>query len=691
MNNTELFIENKRLDITEELSSLLNYCIDDIKDIGSRNTTFSKTIILPGTANNNLLFGSIFDVRIANTYDPLSDNVGTNFNAAVAADALIFQSGLQVFKGTLRLMKIVILDGVPDYEVAVFGELGGLVSAMGAGKLEDLDFSAYDHVWNASGITTSWNASGGTSYFYPLIDYGLVSNNKVDYDIRALRPALYVREYLDKILTNAGYTFDSALFDSQRFRQLVIPNNQKTFQKLSSILFSVDRSTQYLAISNAGPFSPQNLKFVNLGILGSFTANADKNEFTYTGVDTLQTTFNIEFETYLYGQLYTFAARLLKNGVSVYEFFNTLRTNATPITFTSQVADLPVQIATGDVFKIELTVANSGGLGAYYFAINEGVWDIRTPNAVYININPGDTIDVSDTIPRNVLQKDFLASIIKLFNLYVYEDKLKQKHLNIEPYVDFYDMAVSGTVDWTYKMDRYRAIELTPMSELTSRFYDFKFKPDADYYNETYQKRYNETYGDRLYDSAYEFAQERATIDCIFSPSVLVGYSGVDKIVSAMYKLNVGVEETTATNIRILQTKKITGVTSWSIMDGVSTLQSGLTTYGYGGHYDDPDAPANDIHFGVPRELFFSLVTGAINVTQFNVYWSAYMAEITDKDSKLLRAWFKLSAKDIYDLDFSKLICIDGVYYRLNKIIDWNANEPDLCQCELLKVIEFFY
>jgi hypothetical protein len=229
------------------------------------------------------------------------------------------------------------------------------------------------------------------------------------------------------------------------------------------------------------------------------------------------------------------------------------------------------------------------------------------------------------------------------------------------------------------------------MSELNNRYYDFSFKQDSDYYNELYSKRYGQNYGDYLFDSQYFFSGDKGTIELIFSGTPLVGYSGVDKIVSTYLKQNNGVEDTTAVNIRILQTKKITGVAAWDILDGVSVLANNLTDYGYAGHYDDPDAPANDIHFGVPIELFFTLATGAINVTQFNVYWSAYMAEITDKDSKLLAAYFKLTNSDIYNLDFSKFIYIDGSYFRLNKIIDWNANEPDVCKCELLKVIYTSY
>lgn len=157
-----------------------------------------------------------------------------------------------------------------------------------------------------------------------------------------------------------------------------------------------------------------------------------------------------------------------------------------------------------------------------------------------------------------------------------------------------------------------------------------------------------------------------------------------------MFKKNSGVEEKTETVIRILQSKKITGVTSWDLKDGVTVLDT-LTEYGYGGNYDDPDAPANDIHFGVPKELFFILLTGAINVTQFNVYWSSYMAEITDKDSKLLTAYFKLTNKDIFNLDFSKMVYIDGSYWRLNRVVDWNASEPEVCKCELLKAIILIY
>ena len=143
-------------------------------------------------------------------------------------------------------------------------------------------------------------------------------------------------------------------------------------------------------------------------------------------------------------------------------------------------------------------------------------------------------------------------------------------------------------------------------------------------------------------------------------------------------------------NIRIFQCKKITGVASWDILDGVSVVHTD-TNYGYAGHFNDPDVPTSDINFGATRELYFALVTGDISNNLFNVYYSPYLAEITDKDSRLLTANFKLTPQDIYDLDFGRFIFIDGGLFRLSKVIDYNTDGTDLTKVELLRVLYTTY
>jgi hypothetical protein len=282
-----------------------------------------------------------------------------------------------------------------------------------------------------------------------------------------------------------------------------------------------------------------------------------------------------------------------------------------------------------------------------------------------------------------------------MFNLYITEDKVREKHLLIEPYVDYYDL--SESIDWTYKVARDKPFNIKPMGMLTSRFYEYKYKDDSDFYNDNYKKKFNLPYGSNLQDTFFQFAKEKQTIDIGFSPSVLVGYLGRDKIVSALYKKSSGnslqQEERMDSNIRILMAKKITGVTSWYIVNtGASQnstpqqLGAALTAYGYAGHFDDPVNPTKDINFGAASEIYFDPNTYPTN-NLFNDYWSAYIAEIADKDSKILSCHVYLNDLDIAQLDFSKPVFIDGVLWRINKVMDYDSTSGELTKVELLKVI----
>lgn len=685
----EIFIEGKRLDVAKGDPSLLTFQLDDIKDFSSRNSTFSKTIVLPGTANNNRLFGNIFDVKVRNNYSASSDNVETNFNPSVAAECLIFQNRLQVFKGTLRVLEVVIDNGAIEYEVAVFGELGGLVSALGNGKLEDLDFSEYNQTWNISNVSGSWANTNATGVFYPLIDYAGTSSNKADWDIKAFRPALYVREYIDKIFDYANYDWECDLFNTTRFKNLIIPNTQERLSSFSSRAFNADADVCTGPCTYDGDdVTPVSLGFGTINTAGDFTASLSNTRFTYGGANQLSgsikvvlngtqiTNTDVYFFVYKNGANFT-SGTLTGDSISFGSGDFAIDFTIDGITFNNT-----------DYFEIKAVVQS--GSSPFSLTISSGSVTINTTAVTLVPLNYNEDIDINSILPRGILQRDFLSSIVKLFNLYIYEDKLYPKKLLIKPYVDFYDLNPSGVVDWNYKVDRSKPVRLKPMSELNSRYYNFNFKSDNDHYNEQYQKAYGKTFGSYEYDSQYEFAGDKTDVDIIFSPSPLIGYVGSDKIVVPMYKLESGIEKASGFNIRIMQKKLITGVSSYTIKNGVTTLLT-TTEYPYAGNYDDPDAPANDIHFGVPAQLYFTLVSGAINVTQFNVYWSSYMAEITDKDSKLMNCYVKLDNSDIFSLDFSKPIYIDGSYWRLNKIEDWNASEPDVCKVELLKVINLDY
>jgi hypothetical protein len=686
----DLLLENNWLDIGKNEAALLTFSIDDITKFSSRSTTFSKTITLPGTARNNKAFGQVFEIGGNNPYNPTLRNLGTNFNVAAEAKAKLYSNQILTVKGTLKLLEVRETNGVFEYDISIFGELAGLVQALGANKLEDLDFSAYNHVWNATNIQASWNTIDGSSYYYPLIDYGECSVLKQDWDIRAFRPAFYAKEYFDKIFTAAGYSYESTHLDTAFFKRLIIPNNAKELYKVNNNLVTGTRGSTQVVIDNTLMTDSGYVQFTST-TLNNFTYDIS-GQFTYTGANPITVTVSIRV-TGIYNSVGTdidiFCA--VVGGAAI---GNTILPASGGDTSFDETFTNTVSLVNGNVIRCEAIVVDNTQQWHLEVDSNTTI-NITSAQAVQGTANPGDTLEVNQTLPKGVFQIDLLASLCKLNNLMIDDDRDNNKKINITPWPDYYPEDSADCVDWSDKLDRSRPKRIKPMSELNARIFEFKYKQDSDYYNDSYRKLYNEGYGDRYYDSGYEFAKAKETCEIIFAGSPLLGYSGEDKYVTTCFKARStgGAidEERTETVIRILQAKKITGVTAWDLLDGVSTLAAGLTAYGYAGHLDDPTTPTVDLNFGAPRELYFELDNAYPSANMFNTYWSGYMAEITDKDSKLLEAWFKLDASDITNLDFSKYVFIDGHLFRLNKIEDWNASSPDVCKVTLIKVINTTY
>jgi hypothetical protein len=270
--------------------------------------------------------------------------------------------------------------------------------------------------------------------------------------------------------------------------------------------------------------------------------------------------------------------------------------------------------------------------------------------------------------------------------LCVYDDPFDEKKLIIKPYIDFYGSTIQ---DWTNKVDRESTWSIKPMSEVKARYYQFKYKQDNDYYAENYRKKFNEGYGDFIFDTEFDFVKDTDSEEVIFAGTTLYNLVGTDKIYSAIYKLSSSAttEDPMDSVIRILQAKKITGLLGYVIQNNFATVGTTLTSYGYAGHLDDPYTPITDLSFGAPKEIYFTASTYP-TTNLFNAYYSDYMAEITDKDSKLLACNVLLNSFDIQSLDFSKLVYIDNVLYRLNIVDSYNPINYTTTKIELLKVID---
>ncbi len=169
-------------------------------------------------------------------------------------------------------------------------------------------------------------------------------------------------------------------------------------------------------------------------------------------------------------------------------------------------------------------------------------------NSTYVE---GSTIDMSSSIPAKVKQRDFIKSLVNMFNLYIQPNPDDEKDLIIEPRDDFYNNEV---IDWSSKIDKSKDIEFLPMGALNSKEYLYTYKQDNDYYNDLYYNTWDEVYGQADFIINNDFLKAEHKTEIIFSPTPSVGQSWYDRVIPTIIKFDDkdGVQRTEA-NIRILQ------------------------------------------------------------------------------------------------------------------------------------------
>lgn len=120
----ELYIENKKIDLTEDLEINSTYETIDPDKLASIKNSFSKTVNIPGTANNNITFGHIF------RYDKYiqfarPSNIDNNYDPHKRVKWFINKNGSLVNRGYCVLDNILIKSERDiTYQLTFYGGLG---------------------------------------------------------------------------------------------------------------------------------------------------------------------------------------------------------------------------------------------------------------------------------------------------------------------------------------------------------------------------------------------------------------------------------------------------------------------------------------------------------------------------------------------------------------------------------------
>lgn len=702
---TELYINGTRVDLYEEVGVSLNLAISDIKNPDKRVSAFSRTVKIAGSSVVNRLFSHIFDfTEIQNT---TTTNFTPDYNPNLKATATVLCDGAEQFRGYVR-MRNIIREGSDlskiTYEIELFGELGNIVTNLGSALMSELDLSAYNHTYDRSTQKATWttiNPSGG--YYYPMIQYG--DNDGVNWNVNHFYPAVYEKVYLDKIFAYAGYTYESPFLEGSIYSKFVVPHTGESFllsqtqatnrlfnSRISSTYSILDHSTwssipdpfifdaeltdvdgQYNPVT--GVFTCVSAGYYEFKVSGSFNWSAVGG--SWSGASSNWVTVVI-----YHRRGSTMMAIAQQN---VYNNNSSLASGNTSATKSFTVTSPTTQINAGDELWVWFypQFSNNGSpVGWQYaqFNLTQANFFNSVNNA---SIVEGGTVDMNAAIPRDIKMVDFLMSVIKDFNLMLEPDKNLPNKVYIDTAADFYG---SGTIrDWSKKMDVSKPVMLAPMGALDARRYILQWTPAEDWINKEYTSEFQEGYGMKKYDVANDFLKNDNVYTSIFSPSPLVGSNNDDRVYPHIYVKDAsGNRRRVKSGIRRLYAGgAISTGQSWNYITASGTYTE--TDYPYAGHLDSISTPTLDVNFTNPRRVYYT-PTNYTDGNLWNLYHKKYIDEITDKNSKILTAYFYLTPFDIARLSFRDPIFIDNQYYRLQKIVDYNPATVSTTKCELLLI-----
>lgn len=694
--SARLFVEGVEVDTLGNIDVEFTYSVADVTDIERRNTSYSKTITLPSTSKNQGLFGNIFDISVSNDYYPMDVNIGQNFNPAKQAKAQIFLDNVKIFDGVIRMMKINNISGNILYEVNVFGRLRDILHELGDKTLADLDFDDYDHVWNKANIEASWARTeyveGGTNYVYPLVDYG-ISTDGVTYPIRNFKPAVYVSEILSRIFDEAGFQITAPIFTSFYFKKLILVTAEKMITKESTTLLDQTPVLYQQEVTTTPSFS-RLLNFSSTLASGFLIQNSG-TRFRWNKAQNLNTglTLNLRlsFESLEAFTENAWTVSVLKNGSPILTSTRTASLiSAGQFYFWNVEISGGIDLALNDYFEVRLTGQALGNIGYNPNIQSEvviapiGSLKIGNTVPVAVELEEGDTMKIEYTLPKSMKQRDFLKSIISMYNLYITQDRLRTNVLEIIPYNEFYQTFKDEALDWSDKLDVGQEISITPLSELSAKEYRLAFDTDQDYWSEFYRTKFNQVYGESRTIIDNDFILDTKTVKVIFAPPVM-REEVAGRIMIHLYKVENGVKIPDNFKPRIAYFLPGVTTTSWNIQYAAGN--TAYNTYPYAGHLDSPTEPSNDVLFAAPREVYFSIGVYPQNSNLYTEYYQGLIDSIGDRNSRLLEGYFYLTPTDIMNLDFRKIIKVGNHYFQLEKVDKYNPIANGLSYVSLFKIL----
>jgi len=835
------------LDVTDhsDFPLAMTFQISDIKDLTSTSGDYSKTFKIPATKNNNKL--------LKNPYIP---NIDTEVSINENKKCRILVNNLFSIIGLIKITGVSGYGETPShYDCVFFGNNLSWADDLSNLYMHELDWGTNSEglEYNKTKIMTTWQDddcdSSTSPIVYPITSYGDYNPDGQTKTIQLLdthydwytstggstssstvgyyghsnggnfydtplptadwRPAVFVKDTLEKIFSKVGYKINSTFMETDMFKKLVwlLPNfkynnaeeRYNEYSAEATFDTSIDLSEFELEHTFTGTqysyeYDNHNVDFGTINTNFTLSNDTSSTDITYVGgaegfqiaeygyYNIKASGFSAELSNLLQDGAIPNAAWLMANSASAQlryselyidrvQFKLEVKTvgqtswNSIDVAEDNTTTEFVGSEGTYGAMGVNLIDAtNSYDWGVSANINNEGYWlnkGDRVRISFYAKFKPhnsgtawdgsgdwsfdviptigkfditlnseavayGQTYDLKDVINKDYKSLDFVKGIAHAFNFKMTTDEVT-KVVNIEPFNSFYK-DYAEAIDWTYKLDRSKQIDDKWIKSDLKRDVVFQYKPDSkdkkveqrgeiywdgikdEYpYQETLPKTFEK--GESKYENPF-FAgsyntkdqdtimfpsmSERATYSAVLwegTPSSNdtnrpdKGYEFLPRLL--YWNKYEPLSTTIATNKRAyIQTWQgvVEPISAGLIGSGAGYLAS-IIPQATSINRDDSSSPI--LSYGNVNVRDYDDATGqytsyAAGKGLFATYYKN-MFEMLKAKPRLRTVYIDLKVIDIINLDFTKLIYIDGVYWRINKIVDYQPNKNQSTKVELVE------
>ena len=701
------------VDLYEDETIPLTLSIDDFKNFSEKVQSYSKSFDLPATKRNNKIFSSLFEVTRSVKNDTYA------FNPYRKTKSVLKEDGHTIFDGHLRLTQIKDKEGEVIYTVNLYGDTVTLADTLKNKKFKDIDFTELNHAYNKTVIKSSFEGDltlssplptgtfAGTAgdsttdvLKYPFVKWN--GNTYLDSSILikmisledVFRPWIRCKYLLDRIISEAGFTYSSDFLNTSDFNRLFMDFNwgantiaESTNELSDEAVFEATHIISSGTYTNLRASSFTSSGTTSTSLPWSFT----NHKFTATQ------------DTQLYTVNYNIKIRNNASGSGNTATLRWVRKNASGVIIETPAQHAPVSYATivdNAIFSGNFNVVLDNNDTLEVQALGSSA-NIKQTNPSYATINVANTAITPEVLlsKRGELgQYDFLKGIFTMFNLVVMQGNQDPLHLIIEPYeAVFIDDSLSQYVtinehDWTDKVDD-SMMDLKPLPLKKKVIFNYKEEKN-DYGLTIYKDATGYDYGSQEI-TATEFTvldgEERITANPFSATLIKPIFEGFtpEMTIPVIYKQAGsgqfdGFDNTPRILYDVSHTTKITmSLKKYKIpaQNGLSSEeQSSFCQFAHTTNIP-PQITSKDYNFG-QVQLVGNYGKAPID-NLFNKYWLPYYDELYNPDNKTIKLKIYLTPAEIANFNFNDKVTIKNSIYRVNKI-DYKPYELSTVELILL-------